>query len=189
MGRKNNAYERREQIVWALFDCLAEKGHEKITIKTIAAQAKMAPGIIHYYFKSKDEIVAILAEAILEKYSNIFYSRLAKANTRQQRIESLIDFLVDIIFDRRLNRAFYNLVQMSFERARLQKVMKSMFKNYRQELAGAVIEIGADPANPMLGAALLAITEGITVQLLIDPQAMKRIEVYEFISGAVRDLL
>ncbi len=38
MGRKSIAHKRREQIIWALFECLAEKGHEKVTIKTIAAK-------------------------------------------------------------------------------------------------------------------------------------------------------
>jgi AcrR family transcriptional regulator len=46
MGRKSIASERRDQIIWALYDCLSEKGHEKVTIKVIAGQAKLAPGVI-----------------------------------------------------------------------------------------------------------------------------------------------
>jgi len=44
MGRKSIAHKRREQILWALYECLAENGHEKVTIKVIAGQAKLAPG-------------------------------------------------------------------------------------------------------------------------------------------------
>lgn len=189
MGRKSNAPQRREQIIWALFDCLSEKGHEKVTIKEIAAQAKLPPGVIHYYFKSKDEIVSKLAEAILEKYSNILYSRLAEATSSEQRIDFIIDFLVDLIFDRPLNRAFYNLIQMAFEREQLHKVMKTMLKNYREKLAEVFIEAGAGQDSPILGAALVAVTEGFSVQLMVDPRAFKKADVRQLIAVAVRDRL
>ena len=189
MGRKSNAPKRREQIVWALYDCLAEKGHEKVTIKEIAAQANLPPGVIHYYFTSKDEIVSILAEAIIEKYSKILDSRVSEASSSEQRIDFIIDFLVDLIFDRPLNRVFYNLIQMAFEREQLHQVMKTMLKDYREKLAEVFIEAGAGQYSPLLGAALVAVTEGFSVQLMVDPKAIKRADVHQLITQAVRDRL
>ena len=188
MGRKSIAHKRREQILWALYDCLSEKGHEKVTINTIAAQAKLSPGIIHYYFKNKDEIVSMLAEAIIEKYGDIFDLRLSEAGLNEQPIDILIDFLVDIILDHPLNHAFYNMVQMSFEREQLQTVMQTMLDSYRNKLSEAIIKSGANRDNPLLGAALLAVTEGTTLQVLMDPRAFKRDDVRQIISAAVQNL-
>ena len=188
MGRKSITHKRREQILWALYECLAEKGHEKVTINTIAAQAKLSPGIIHYYFKSKDEIVSMLAEAIIEKYGDIFDLRLSVARLNEQPIDILVEFLVDIILDHSLNHAFYNMVQMSFEREQLQTVMQTMLDSYRNKLSEAIIKSGANRDNPLLGAALLAVTEGITLQVLIDPSAFKRDDVRQIISAAVQSL-
>lgn len=188
MGRKSIAHKRREQILWALYDCLSEKGHEKVTIKVIAGQAKLAPGVIHYYFQSKDEIVSVLAEAIIEKYGNIFDLRLNEAGLNEQPIDILIDFLVDIILDHPLNHAFYNMVQMSFEREQLQTVMQKMLDSYRNKLSEAIIKSGANRDNPLLGAALLAVTEGTTLQVLMDPKAFKRDDVRQIISAAVQNL-
>lgn len=188
MGRKSIAHKRREQILWALYECLAENGHEKVTINTIAAQAKLSPGIIHYYFKSKDEIVSVLAEAIIEKYGDIFDLRLSEAGLNEQPIDILIDFLVDIILDHPLNHAFYNMVQMSFEREQLQTVMQTMLDSYRNKLSEAIIKSGANRDNPLLGAALLAVTEGTTLQVLMDPRAFKRDDVRQIISAAVQNL-
>ena len=188
MGRKSIAHKRREQILWALYECLAENGHEKVTINTIAAQAKLSPGIIHYYFKSKDEIVSMLAEAIIEKYGDIFDLRLSEAGLNEQPIDILIDFLVDIILDHPLNHAFYNMVQMSFEREQLQTVMQTMLDSYRNKLSEAIIKSGANRDNPLLGAALLAVTEGTTLQVLMDPRAFKRDDVRQIISAAVQNL-
>jgi len=188
MGRKSIAHKRREQILWALYECLAENGHEKVTINTIAAQAKLSPGIIHYYFKSKDEIVSVLAEAIIKKYGDIFDLRLSEAGLNEQPMDILIDFLVDIILDYPLNHAFYNMVQMSFEREQLQTVMQTMLDSYRNKLSEAIIKSGANRDNPLLGAALLAVTEGTTLQVLMDPRAFKRDDVRQIISAAVQNL-
>jgi AcrR family transcriptional regulator len=190
MGRKSNAPQRRQQIIWALYDCLTEKGHEKVTVKEIAARAKLPPGIIHYYFKSKDDIVSSLAEGIVDKYSRLLDKRLAEAATAGLRIEFAIDFIVDtLIFNYPLNRVFYNLIQMTFERKALGKVVKKMFKDYRQRLADVFIEAGAGQESPFLGAALVAVAEGFSAQLMIDPEAFRKTDVRQLIALAVKDRL
>jgi AcrR family transcriptional regulator len=190
MGRKSNAPQRREQIIWALYDCLAEKGHEKVTIKGIAARAGLPPGVIHYYFKSKDHIVSSLAEAMVDKYSTMLNERLAEAVSIEQRVESVIDFIVDVlIFNHPLNRVFYNFIQMTFERKALGNVLKKMFKDYRQRLADVFKEAGAGQESPFIGAALVAVTEGFSAQLMVDSRAFRKADVRQLIAQAVKDRL
>ena len=186
MGRKSSAPQRREQIVWALYECLAERGQEKVTIKEIAAQAGLAPGVIHYYFKSKDDIIAGLAEAIVEKYSRMIDEQTAAQFSSEEKIATAIDFIVEeLIFNQPLNRVFYNLIQMAFERQRLQRVVKGLLKEYRERLARVFEEAGAGNASNGLGAALVAVTEGFSLQCLVDPKAFKRDEVRQLVAQAV----
>lgn len=190
MGRKSNAFQRREQIVWALYNCLVEKGSEKVTIKEIAAQAGLPPGVIHYYFNSKDDIVSNLAEAIVDKYSRMLDKRLSEAISIEQRIESAIDFIVDfLIFNRPLNRVFYNLIQMTFERKALGNVVKKMFRDYRERLADVFEEAGAGRESKVLGAALVALAEGFSAQLLVDQRAIRKADVRQIIAQTVRERL
>ena len=186
MGRKSSAPQRREQIVWALYDCLAERGQEKVTIKEIAAKAGLPPGVIHYYFKSKDDIIGSLAETIVEKYSRMIDERTAAEVSTEKKIAAAIDFIVDeLIFNLPLNRVFYNLIQMAFERQRLQRVVKGLLKEYRERMARVFEAAGAGKASKGLGAALVAVTEGFSLQCLVDPKAFKRNEVRQLISQAV----
>ena len=190
MGRKSNAPQRRDQIVWALYDCLIEKGHEKVSVKEIAARAGLPAGVIHYYFSSKDDIVSNLAEAIVNKYSTMLDERLKEADSTGQRIESAVDFIVDfLIFNRPLNRVFYNLIQMTFERKALGKVVKKMFKDYRERFADVLKEAGVGRESKMRGAALVALTEGFSAQLMVAPQAFKKADVRKLIAQAVRGSL
>ena len=57
-NRTHKAAEKRETIIWALYQCLAEKGQEQVSIKEIALKAGLPQGVIHYYFASKDEIIS-----------------------------------------------------------------------------------------------------------------------------------
>lgn len=51
----------RERIVAGAYRALVEDGYEAASVKMIAEAAEVTPGLIHYYFKSKDDL---LAEAI-----------------------------------------------------------------------------------------------------------------------------
>jgi AcrR family transcriptional regulator len=190
MGRKNNAPHRRGQIVWALYDCLAKEGSEKVTIKKIAAQAGLPPGVIHYYFKSKDEIVSNLAEAMVDKYGEMLGRRLAEAVSAERKIEYTIDFIVNVlIFNRPLNRVFYNLIQLAFERKELGSVLRKMFRDYREQFTQIIVQGGADREDKMMGAALVAVTEGFSIQLMVDPSAFKKADVRRLIAETLRNRL
>jgi AcrR family transcriptional regulator len=188
MGRQSKAAQRREQIIWALYDCLAEKGHEKVTIKSIAARAGLPYGVIHYYFKSKDEIVSCLAQAVVEKYSNLLESRLASAESKARQIELSIDFIVDeLIFNLSLNRVIKNLIQMAFEREDLHQVMKDMFQVYRERITLVLSEAGIGAESKALGSALVALAEGFSVQWMVDTRAFNRVEVRRLMAQYLSD--
>lgn len=190
MGRQSNASERRDQIIWALYDCLVEKGHEKVTIKEIAKKAGLPSGVIHYYFKSKDEIVSKLAAAIIEKYTYEIQDLLKDATSSEQKIMLTIDFVIDrLIFNLPLNRVFFNLIQMAFERTALNSVVKDMFENYRKQLSEIFQAAGAGDKSQMLGASLVAVTEGFSLQFMVDPQAFDHDDVREIITKEIHDRL
>jgi TetR/AcrR family transcriptional regulator, regulator of biofilm formation and stress response len=190
MGRKSNAGKRQDEIIWALYDCLAESGHEKVTVKEIARKANLAPGVIHYYFCSKDEIVASLANAIVDKYSSLMVEKIEAANSVEEKIAFAIDYIVDtLVFNPPLNRVFYNLLQMAYEREELSNVVREMFRNYRRLLVKIFEEANAGRESRMLGGALVAITEGFSVQLMIDPEAFRPDEIRLLLTHAINDRL
>src|SRR6266851_2440966 len=55
--------ENREKILQAAFAVLSRQGYENTSIKVIAEEAGVAQGLVHYYFKSKQQLViAVLFE-------------------------------------------------------------------------------------------------------------------------------
>ena len=190
MGRKSNVPERREQIVWALYACLTERGHEKVTIKEIANKAKLPAGVIHYYFKNKDEIISTLAEVLIKKYSDEIQAHLGRARSSARQIEYAIDFTIEhIVFNPPLNRVFYNLIQMVFERPELDSVVKALFQDYRGKLISILEKAGAGRDSKMIGTLLVATIEGLSLQLMVDPGAFKKAAVTRMLKQQVRRIL
>jgi TetR/AcrR family transcriptional repressor of bet genes len=65
MGRKPNTETRRAQIVEALLQEMAAVGYERASTKAIAARAGLAPGLVHYHFKNKEEILLDLIDRLI----------------------------------------------------------------------------------------------------------------------------
>lgn len=59
--------DRREQIMEAAVRVFSQKGFIRATNKDVAREAGITPGLIYYYFESKEALL----RAILEKYSPI----------------------------------------------------------------------------------------------------------------------
>src|SRR5260370_39940759 len=56
--------DNRERLIAAGYTVLSEKGYEATTVKVVAHLAGVSPGLFHYYFASKDELLlAVLYEA------------------------------------------------------------------------------------------------------------------------------
>lgn len=64
MGRPSNTTQRKQEIVDALLRVMAERGYEKASVQSIAKEAGLAPGLIHYHFKTKQDILMALVNWI-----------------------------------------------------------------------------------------------------------------------------
>lgn len=188
MGRKNKAALMREKLLESLFECLADGGHEKVTMKAIALKAGVLPGVLHYYFVSKDEMIIQMTQGMVAHYSQILAAEISGATTRAEKIKALAGFLTDqFIFDARLNRVFYNLIQMNLERPELNTALGSLMDAYRERVEKALAQASMDAAEAKkLAPMLVALTEGFALQWMIDPKHLKREEIGEMILAAIK---
>jgi AcrR family transcriptional regulator len=84
------ADHRREQMLRAALECIAERGYADTRIADVAERTGISPALVIYYFKTKDQL---LTEAI--RYSeDTWYAggqrRLAALPTAAARIEEIV---------------------------------------------------------------------------------------------------
>lgn len=91
MARPSNTEHRRQEIVNGLMQAMAEKGYEKASIQSIAKAAGLSPGLIHYHFKTKQEILIALIHQISEQAAQRFTLLADAAGNAQQQLDAYID--------------------------------------------------------------------------------------------------
>ncbi len=174
MGRKSNANNRRKQILQALYECLAEKGHERVTIKRLAQKAGLPHGVIHYYFTDKDEIITELVKNLQETYFKQWEKLLSKISNNRRKIPAAIDFLAEaMVLNPGLNRVLYNLVQMGFEKKAVRDALKEAYQVYRQQLADLFFKNSSAGEQHISATGLLAMVEGLALQWMIEKNVVK----------------
>ncbi|WP_259699368.1 TetR family transcriptional regulator [Pseudomonas protegens] len=90
MARRSNTDERRGQIVAALQAVMAKAGYAGATIAAIARHAELAPGLVHYHFKDKREILVALVDSLAGYARQRYEARAAEAQTAEQRLQAYI---------------------------------------------------------------------------------------------------
>lgn len=80
MSRASNTDSRRAQIVEALVDVMAKQGYDGASIADIAKRAGLAPGLVHYHFKNKLEILVEAVRALAAAHVRALDAALAAAD-------------------------------------------------------------------------------------------------------------
>lgn len=92
VGRPSNTAERREQIVAGLFAAMSKDGYERATIAAIAGEANLAPGLVHYHFANKLEILVALVEQLVKRLDERAAARVeAAGQAPRARLHALLD--------------------------------------------------------------------------------------------------
>jgi TetR/AcrR family transcriptional repressor of bet genes len=91
MARPSNTRERRQEIVDALLAVMAARGYEGASIQAIAREAKLTPGLVHYHFESKQQILLEAIRQLTELFQRRFEALAARAATPRERLRAFVD--------------------------------------------------------------------------------------------------
>jgi TetR/AcrR family transcriptional regulator, transcriptional repressor of bet genes len=93
MPRPSNTEERRAQITGALMKVMAKRGYDGASIADIAKTARLTPGLVHYHFKNKQEILlAALRELVVHHDTGLDARLAAAAEGPVEEVAAFIDF-------------------------------------------------------------------------------------------------
>ncbi|HEX2014624.1 MAG TPA: TetR/AcrR family transcriptional regulator [Nitrososphaera sp.] len=173
--------EKSERILKASLALLAKKGYENTTINDIADSADVSRGLLHYYFKDKEDLVS---KALTFGFSSMWESSigaLSAARSTQELTDSMIEVLKR---NTQQNPDFSALLfEMWVSGRRSDKIRKVFSDGLNEtidrlkklmELASntGVIKINTADAEGIVRI-LLAMYHGLAIQLLTNPEKIK----------------
>jgi TetR/AcrR family transcriptional repressor of bet genes len=94
MARTSNTDARRAQIVDALVAVMAKQGYDGASIADVAKRAGLAPGLVHYHFKNKLEILVEAVHALAARHEAALDEAIA--NTKPDDAHAQLIAVIDV---------------------------------------------------------------------------------------------
>jgi AcrR family transcriptional regulator len=175
MGRKSLANERRSQIVQALYKCICKHGLQESTIKKIAEEAGVQYGILHHYFKDRDEIIEEMVDGFVDDISDRYLAEISRCKNSQARFSRAIDFLFSPYAVSDENTAFF---YDCWAEGRRNETVRRSFTRYYQRFRNGMIKLLTETGKSAgltaaqtkeLATMIVAIQDGVSLQWDMDP--------------------
>lgn len=177
------APQRRAQIIEATFFSIAVKGYSAITMQDIADAAGVSKGVIHYYFKNKEELFVSVLEKLIHELDEFTTLRLAEADAPVDRMRTMIAAVFEKCVE---NKKFHTVIMDFWAHATKHPVLRAASANqaarYRH-LIEKIIQDGigtgdfrADVDANLAAAALLGQLQGLLTQWTLNGKAFDLME-------------
>ncbi len=171
------APKRRAEIIEATFFCIALKGYSNITMQDIADSAGVSKGVIHYYFRNKEELFLSVFEKLVRDLDTHLATKVERAKTPPDKIRAIIG----AVFEKTMANKKFQVVLLDFwahsmKHPALRAANANQYARYRH-LTKKIIAEGVqkgyfkkcDPAR--VASALIGLIEGSTIQWIFDEKA------------------
>ena len=161
--------DNRAKILQAAFAALSRDGYENASIKDIAEEAGVAQGLVHYYFKSKQQLVLAVLFDVCQKMDVYTAEGAIGAMAAFENFKVLLRTRVDA------HTLYIQLIGVGLHDKEIGGGIRDNIRHERgrvEELARQVLaerEADPSPAGAIAGAVWGGVL-GIMVQKMVDPE-------------------
>jgi AcrR family transcriptional regulator len=166
---------RRQQLIDATLESLAEFGHSGTTVRVVCARAGLSPGMVKLHFEGIDDLIAASYAYIGKYVADIFEQAMAEAGDDPlNRLRAVVDanFQAPVLARNKLPiwLSFWSLVPTNAE---IRKTHAMIYDRYRERLGILIERIAAahsldlDVRRTVF--AFVAMIEGLWLQLCLEP--------------------
>jgi TetR/AcrR family transcriptional regulator, transcriptional repressor of bet genes len=191
-GQKAAEATRREQILKAAYEVALRRGIDGLTVRAVAARARLSHGLVLFHFKRKDQLGLALLDLVLgstvsltipaeiaaipnprERLQALFRRELHRLLEEPRRVRLLLEYWA---------RGAHNAVIRAKIGAELARY-RAAFRSIAEEVMPAKAGHFGVPAG--MAAAAVSLIVGCAVQSMIDPE---QFDVEEYLA-AVQGIL
>lgn len=181
MARDAIKETRRVQLIEATIDVIARAGFSDLTLAQVAETARLSAGIVNFYFKSKDALLAATLEHMVGEYGRYWRANVAAAGPGPA--EKLIAMLEGDFGRLVANRktvtvwyAFWGETRWRPDFMTLCQGLNSEFQAVATDLFRQLIdETSAAERDPaLLAKGFSAMSDGLWLDMLINPKETDR---------------
>lgn len=196
MGPAATSDPKAQKILAAVRTVLSQQGYRGTTISLVAREAGVSRGLLHYYFKNKDEMLARVIKDNLDT-SIALIRRVFVVNDTPEGYARGISGLLRGVMEN--DPAFMNLFFEGIAVARhsgiVNRELAELYGKFRKAMEACLIEAQArriiTPALPVvaLAAIITSIIDGMGLQMLTEADLCQNQVIWDSMEIAIVDLL
>ncbi|HKD74391.1 MAG TPA: TetR family transcriptional regulator [Ktedonobacterales bacterium] len=178
----------RDKIIEAAYKVMAEQGYAATTISAIASEAGVARGLLHYYFKNKEEILVEVLKELSRRYTLRMRQLSQELPATDLSRAAISDAQKRLDRERERFLLRFELFALALRNPTLRAGAGELMESGRVSIANAIQRAteGRERSPEALAAVILACLDGLALQQLMDPtfdasSAYDRL--YELVSG------
>lgn len=181
VSQDSNGQSNRERILAAAQSLMAEKGIKKTSLADIARAVGISKGTLFYHFASKDDLVN---DILADHFTNLV--NMTKEHLPQHLEKKTPSQILQMLFDQftgdlEITRLDLYLLQEGIQgNDNINEKFMQRKRNWRQVIAED-LETLFHISNPVhvsaLSAMILAIIDGLALQILVEPGSINTAEI------------
>jgi TetR/AcrR family transcriptional regulator, fatty acid metabolism regulator protein len=192
--RKSNDISemRRAQLIRAAYKVVSRKGYYNFTIKDIAKESGLSSGLVHYYFKDKQDLLLNLLKDINSNMKSYLNKELVRTQSPQEKLITYIDQAFSLA--EKEKEYFYVLIDFwsqTKHNPRMRQANNKLMQSYRDECAAIVKEgistgVFREEVDVAFAATtIVSVIQGTIVQYVLDNEAFN----YEQYTKTIKDYI
>jgi AcrR family transcriptional regulator len=139
---------RREEIETAALRTVLRRGFPATSLRTVAKEAGLPLGVIHYYFKNRDDLMRRVASRIYNTMIAEMKAVRARYRDPTRRIDALLEtWLVGATEDWRASLAYIEYWASCVRAGTVDRLYSRMLAGFRAMLAETLADAGARDAH------------------------------------------
>jgi AcrR family transcriptional regulator len=169
--------DKARRIVEAMRVTVGSRGAAGATFDRVAQEAGVSRGLLHYYFGTKERLLAETVRHDAGLRMAQLEARLAKADSVDAIVEALVSQLQDFVHEDRGSQAvLYEMFSASRRNEEIREELARLYAGIRSHVAGILGEKDAAGVIRLRGDAeavasiLFALGDGFELQFVSDPE-------------------
>jgi AcrR family transcriptional regulator len=187
---------KARQILEAARTVLGNKGYAATTISEVAAEAGVSRGLLHYYFESKEDLLARVVRLNLERSLELVDQLFADCRSADELAAGLAGVLrLSIEHDPAFFALFFECWIVGRQSPAVAAEVHELFAEFRRAIQSRLeeaVERGSiAPKLPLDGLAVLlsGLLDGLALQLVSDPELAAADSTWQDVEHSIRLLL
>lgn len=180
-------------MIKAAYNVVGQKGYYDFTIRDIAQEAGMSTGLVHYYFKNKEDLLLNLLKEMNKNILSMLNGSISNVKDPSEKLNIFMRQAFDLV----TNEKYYSYLVLDFwtqvnKNERMKRANVKLFKSYRDEVA-AILKEGVEKGVFVemdvvyTSAVIISMIQGLIIQYVIDNNAFPYQDHTRKLMGQIND--